>query len=826
MQRFVSCRIGPLVGAAALSGAVLLAAQPRAHAQEVVQTLLPESGSLHVRFGRTLAVDGSTLVAGDDQYRPTQTVNCGGSGWGAVDIYKKSGGSWTRSQTFLHTLTSVESNFGKYVAIKGNVFVASSEREDYVSGGTTIFGAGAFFVYRRSAPWASFVQLARIYAPVPTLGGWFTTTGGLATNGTYIAVGARPAGTSDVYVYQITTGGAVNHVSTITLPPGVVGERLFITDQNVLVVASQAIPTPAAYRLDGNQFTQIDTSSLNNPFFYLNGTLTGDGNTVAFFKRLISGQGSTGAYRLQMVKFTSTGIDWNDVRQLPMNYDGLDDTLNVANAYPSVMALEENQGLFVALPNPDPAKMFVLGYKYAGGRYMHAGPIRNGVNHNFSISQRFAEAVAFNGTDLFVGDPDFVTATGGPDYCTNPGTVGNIRVMQPLATSTGGPEGSTKLQPWLHSSVSDMGMAVATDGTYVLAGAYTDQDMWDTFGEMTLFQNLGSGQWRHVERYLDGWSGWEFTSGWSGFGASADVNDNFVVIGAPNAVSVDSEVRSGAVYIARKVNGVFQTGPVLTNEGALPGLPAGTYFGSAVALVGNTLAVGAPDWNNFPSRGSVWIYNYAGSGDDWVSNQQLTPNVASGQDWEAFGFAVDATGDNLIVGIPYRSSNGRDYAGAIQIFRKDASGFYNSVYEANAPSAWPAFSYHGWTVSIGTDWAAASGGTGSVAIYRRNTTTGVWSQNTVITPSPAVSGFGASVAIEGTRLVVGSPNENKVYRYERNSLNGTWPLGGTMTGAAGSAFGQSVSFKNGNVAIGAPGAKTGSSSFDTGAVYFTSFGGI
>jgi hypothetical protein len=790
--------------------AACVGGQGAVRAQELVQTILPDSGSLHQQFGDSMAVDGSTLVAGDDQYRQT-TGFCSGSGYGAVDVYKKSGGTWTLSQTFLHTPGTNESMFGNYVSIKGDVFVASAEREPFVSGGTTIHQAGAFVVYRRSSSTANFTQLAKVYEPEPRLDGRFTQYGGLATNGTYIAAGSSAAG-SPIYVYQVNGTGVVQ-VATITPPSGVVGDRLFITDQNVLVVVARTgISVPAAYRLDGGQVTQIDTSSLNHTFYLTRAIVAGDGNTVALFKQFTLGFGSTGAYELQIVKFTATGIEWSDSRQLPMAYDGLDDS-----GHPNALALDENQGLFVGYSG------FVLGYKYAGSRYNQAGVIRTGVNHTFATTS-FGRTVAFNGIDLFVGDPFLVTQPDGPNVCTNPGTKGAIRVMQPLATNTGGPEGSSKLQPWLHSTVTDMGTAVATDGTYVLGGSLWDQDAAGTTGEMTLFQNLGSGQWRHVERYIDGWSGWESSPGFSGFAASVDINDDFIVIGAPKAVSVDSEVRSGAVYIARKVNGVFENGPILTNEGALPGIPAGTYFGNAVALAGNTLAIGAPDWENGPSRGSVWIYNYGGSGSDWISHQQLSPNVASGQDWETFGYAVDASGDNIIVGIPYRSSNGRDYAGAIQIFRKDGSGFYDSVFEANAPSAWPAFSYLGATVSIGTNWAAASGGTGSVVIYRRNTNTGVWSQNTVITPSPAVSGFGYSVAIEGTRLVVGSPFENKVYRYERNNFNGTWPLGGTMTGSG--SFGQSVALKNGSVAIGAPGALSGSSNFDTGAVYFTSFSGI
>jgi hypothetical protein len=571
--------------------------------------------------------------------------------------------------------------------------------------------------------------------------------------------------------------------------------------------------------LNGSSVTQIDTTSLNHNFYFTAPYMTGDGNTVALYKRF----GSTGAFRPQIVKFTSTGIEWSEFLQLPMNYDGLDELASPGH-HPSGLALEEGKGLFVTYPGS--SEPFVLAYKYSGSRYRPAGVFRVGLNHVFPTSGRFAESVAFNGTDLFIGDTGYVTTPGGPIYCTNPGTVGYIKVMQPLATNIGGPDGSTKLQPWLTSTISDLGAFVATDGTYALGGSAWDQDAHNTWGEVTLFQNLGGGAWEHVERFIDGWSGWEGKSGWGAFGTSADINNDFLVIGAPNAVSGWDEVRSGAVYIARKVNGVFEAGPVLTPEYGIPGTPVGSYFGHAVALTGNTLAIGTPDWNNPPSRGSVWIYNYNGT-NDWISNEVLGPNVASGQDWEAFGYAVDASGNNLIVGIPYRSSNGRTYAGAIQIFRRNTTtGFYTSMLEANAPSSWPAFSYHGATVSIGADWAAAAGGTGSVVIYRRSTTTGAWTQNTVITPNPAQNGFGYSVAIEGTRLVVGSPFENKVHRYER-AFNGTWPWGGSITGPGGSTgFGASVAFRNGNVAIGDHSATSGTASSNTGAVYFTSFTGI
>ena len=66
-----------------------------------------------------------------------------------------------------------------------------------------------------------------------------------------------------------------------------------------------------------------------------------------------------------------------------------------------------------------------------------------------------------------------------------------------------------------------------------------------------------------------------------------------------------------------------------------------------------------------------------------------------------------------------------------------------------------------------------------------------------------MGGFGSSLAIEGWNLVVGSPWESRVHRYQRYTSWGIgyWSRTGTLVGAS-SSFGSSADMVGGQVTLG------------------------
>jgi hypothetical protein len=779
----------------ALAAVAAVAAPRAAQAQDFVEQI--QAQPKHEWFGYTLVTDGTTLVAGDPQY--TNTGNNCSSGYGAVNIYKKSGSTWptTPSQTFTFTPDTTdleENNYGHFLGLANNVLVVSSERDDDAA--LHISNAGSFFVYKRSSSTANFAQIGRVFSPNPQAGERFPFWAGLATNGTYIAAAESPGypNANRVFVYQIQ-GNTVPTSPTVTItlpiPSGQPVDKVFITTNNTLVVLVSGMSVPFAYQLNGAATpASVDMSSSATGSGVVRPIMAGDGNTLLLMKE----DTVIMDYYPQLLTFGTTGLTAvNTLQQPPLAYY----TEQPGGVSPTSLTLKENQGFFITYAG------FISGYKYLGGQYYPGGIVRSDLGYTFPQAS-FGTSVAFDGTDLFVGDRSLVITNGGSNMCTSPGAVGAIDVFHVVNTTGTGPHASVELEPWLNSTVFSMGFVTATNGTYVVAGSSSDPDATVSTGEVTLFENV-SGVWHQVTKYPDAWDGVGGTvlSG-TGFGTSVDIDTNFIAIGAPQAASA-SGVQTGVVYTS---NGMFQAGPYLNEVDPPSTVPAGAFFGQSVALAGTTMLVGAPGsggGTGISTRGTVYVYTYELETRSWVLTQTLHPTSASDNDYEEFGATVDIdpSATYIIVGIPDRAGTGAPVQGAVQIFSL-VNGAYVSGGEFLAPSNFPPFANLATAVSIGANYAVASSKVaGAVMVFRRTGTT--WVQDTLI---QGAFNFGAGVALDGTRFAVGSPGEGKVYRYER--INNVWQRTATLTSTSGTGtFGWSLDTKGGTLSIGEYGALTG-----------------
>jgi hypothetical protein len=358
-----------------------------------------------------------------------------------------------------------------------------------------------------------------------------------------------------------------------------------------------------------------------------------------------------------------------------------------------------------------------------------------------------------------------------------------------------------------------MGTVVATNGTYVLSGSQLAGDAVSYPGALTLFESINS-QWQQVDRYIDANTG-GFGTLARAFAFSADISSNALAVGAPIALTGAGQVNTGTVFASTSI---FPVGPFLTEVDPPASVPGWSLFGWSVAVTGTTMVVGAPASANvggtgIATRGAAYVYTL--SSGSWTLTQTLQPTPMSGNDHEGFGTAVDASGSNIIVGIPSRTVAGKLALGAVQIFTL-VNGQYISGGNFNGPTTLAANAQFGSTVSIGADYAVAgSRNAGTVVVYQRNGNS--WSQAAVIAPGPAH--FGAAVALEGTRFAAGSPSEDRVYRYER--INSAWQLTGTISSPNPTlTFGSSLDIKNSTLVIGDPNATTGTGiTTNSGAAY-------
>ncbi len=228
-------------------------------------------------------------------------------------------------------------------------------------------------------------------------------------------------------------------------------------------------------------------------------------------------------------------------------------------------------------------------------------------------------------------------------------------------------------------------------------------------------------------------------------------------------------------------------------------------FGQSVATNGNTVVVGAPYENasGYYEAGHAYIFN-AKTGK--LIRALTSPEV---QAYGFFGFSVAISGGTIVVGAPYETASGQEYAGHAYVFNA-ANG--KSISNLTSPN--PQFGgFFGHSVSVTSGIALvgapdenASGYGSAGHAYAFNVLSGKLTQ-TLTSPSPASDGyFGQSVSISGNLAVAGAPGQRRAYAFNASSGE----LVSTLESPnSGGGFGDSVGASGGIVVVGAPGETAG-----------------
>lgn len=247
----------------------------------------------------------------------------------------------------------------------------------------------------------------------------------------------------------------------------------------------------------------------------------------------------------------------------------------------------------------------------------------------------------------------------------------------------------------------------------------------------------------------------------------------------------------------------------------------GETFGSAVAIDGDTMVVGAPQHATVAGLMNAGVADvYVRSGTDWVWQDTLVAGgVIAAED--RFGTAVAISGDRIVVGCPGRDSG----AGASFVYARSGTEWsMQAPLQLAAPVAGDRFGaavdIDGDTIVVGAP--GTGGGRGSVVPY-------AWSGNAWVrgaaqtTPGGATdSGLGAFVSLSGDTFlasardddIVGGPaNAGSISAFVRSG--GVWAFEQRWfepTPAAGERFGGSIDLQAGGYA-----AVVGSPQHDVGA---------
>ncbi len=347
-----------------------------------------------------------------------------------------------------------------------------------------------------------------------------------------------------------------------------------------------------------------------------------------------------------------------------------------------------------------------------------------------------------------------------------------------------------------------------------------------------------------------------------GFGWSVAQDGDTLVLGAPNEDSASSEVNgdqmnnlatnAGAVYVFTRSNGEWSQQAYLKASNA----EGGDNFGFSVALLGDTIAVGAKyedsaanvvngdQLDNAASNAGA-VYVFTRSNGEW--SQQAYLKASNAETGDSFGASVSLSGNTLVVGADYegsaahvvngdQSDNSALGAGAVYVFTRSNAVWSQQAYlkASNADE----YDHFGYSVSISDETLAVgafyedSGSdqidntaakAGAVYVFTRSN--GLWNQQAYLKASnaEAYDNFGSRVALLGDTLAVGASGESSassevngdqsdntaanagaVYIFIRS--NGMWNQQAYLKASnaeSGDFFGASVSLADDMLAVGA-----------------------
>ncbi len=373
-----------------------------------------------------------------------------------------------------------------------------------------------------------------------------------------------------------------------------------------------------------------------------------------------------------------------------------------------------------------------------------------------------------------------------------------------------------------------------SDQTFITngSGAPTD-DNKDGSGAVFIFRRSGS-SWVQ-EAYLKAVN----ADAQDYFGKSVAIDGDTIAVGAfmedsghstvtngPSVSEDDTVSSSGAVYIFRRISGVWTQDAYLKPSN--PGI--NHCFGFSLALDGDTLVVGAygedsdqagPVNGSYssiddPMEDSGAAYVFKRTGTEWAQEAYL--KAANPDAGDKFGEDVSVSGDTIVVGARYESSNlssitngtgaspdnSSSWSGAAYVFKRNGSSWAQEAFlkaETNSLNDFfgSSVAVSGDTIAVGargdaSSYAAVfngvgapsdntSGSSGAVYVFKR--TASEWAHEAFLKASNNGAGdwLGGSVAMDGDFIAVGAIEEDSNQSGVTNGVDASADNSSSRSGA-------------------------------------------
>lgn len=317
-------------------------------------------------------------------------------------------------------------------------------------------------------------------------------------------------------------------------------------------------------------------------------------------------------------------------------------------------------------------------------------------------------------------------------------------------------------------------------------------------------------------------------------GFAVALSEDTLIVGARKA-DVGGNIDQGAAYV------FIRSGSTWSQQQKLVAID-GTeydYFGFSVALDGDTALVGTwADVGDNIDQGSAYVFTRSGL--IWSQQQKLV--AADGNDHDFFGSSVALDGDTILIGAEYADVDSNSVQGAAYVFTHSGSIWSQQQKLVAADGAsgdyfGDSVALDGNTALVGAYNADISGtvGQGAAYVFTRSDLTWSQQQKLVAADGAEVDSFGNSVALDGDIALVGAHkadvgdgvNQGAVYVFARSDL--AWSQQQKLVAVDGNdydSFGDSVALDGDISLVGAGGVNNVVENYeDQGSVYvFTSSG--
>jgi hypothetical protein len=362
---------------------------------------------------------------------------------------------------------------------------------------------------------------------------------------------------------------------------------------------------------------------------------------------------------------------------------------------------------------------------------------------NTGTDDRFGQSVAVSGDTVVVGashEDSNATGANGDQADNSAGDAGAAYVFVRSGTTW-------TQQAYLKASNTELrdyfGTSLAISGDTVVVGApFESSNATGVNGDQADNSATGSGAAYVFVRTGTTWTQQAYLKASNTelrdyFGSNVAVSGDTVVVGASSedssATGVNGDQADNSASFAGAAYVFVRSGTIWTQQAYLKAsnTDAGDYFGTSVAISGDTVVVGASredsnatgvnGANNNSATDSGAAYVFVRSGTVWTQQAYLKASNTGVRD--GFGRSVAVSGDTIVVGAYGEASN--------------ATGVNGNGANNSAPNSGAAYVF----VRTGTTWTQQA--------YLKASNTEVGDDS-----------FGISVAVSGDTVVVGAQQED------------------------------------------------------------------